>query len=68
MKSVSLFLILLHLAASFVEAAPIQNDTQATASGRIDRWQEQYQQYIKDTIKTRNSGCTPDNIVYRQEW
>ncbi|PSR84012.1 hypothetical protein BD289DRAFT_482993 [Coniella lustricola] len=38
------------------------------ASQRVLILQENYQEYIKKTLQTRQYGCTPDNIVYRREW
>lgn len=42
--------------------------TEAAASLQIAKWEKQYHEYIRATIKRRKSGCTADNIVYRQEW
>ncbi|TGO34971.1 hypothetical protein BHYA_0175g00240 [Botrytis hyacinthi] len=41
---------------------------QAEASKQIDKWQDQYDQYIKTSTKHQKVGCTSQNIVYRQEW
>ena len=68
MKFSTLSLCLLPIAGTIVQAVPGNNYTQADASRQIDKWQKQYESYIEETIKTRKSGCTSDNIVYRQEW
>ena len=59
---------LLSAVGNVIDAVPAKNNTQADASRQITRWQKQYSQYMEATIKTRKSGCTSDNIVYRQEW
>ena len=41
---------------------------EAAASRRIDHLQSEYQKYIRDTIKTRKTGCTSKNILRRREW
>ncbi|KAK2882370.1 hypothetical protein FQN49_000425 [Arthroderma sp. PD_2] len=43
-------------------------DPQRVASKQIDKMQKQYQEYILETVRTRESGCTPRNLRYRQEW
>lgn len=68
MKFSTLSLCLLSIAGTIVQAVPSNNYTQAAASRQIDKWQKQYERYIEETIKTRKSGCTSDNIVYRREW
>lgn len=68
MKFTTLAICLLYTVANVIEAAPAQDKDEAAASRQIEKWQKQYNQYIQDTIKTRDSGCTKDNIVYRQEW
>ena len=50
------------------EAAPTNNNSEAVASRQITEWQEQYNEYIEAMVKTHDSGCTSENIVYRQEW
>jgi hypothetical protein len=42
--------------------------TQADASKQIDKWQKEYLDYVHDTLKTHQSGCTSKNILQRQEW
>lgn len=68
MKLAPLSICLLYALTDVIEAVPTKNDSQAVASRQITRWQKQYNQYIEATVQTRNSGCTSDNIVYRQEW
>ena len=68
MKLTTLFICLLYTAEIVIEAVPTGNNTQAVASRQIAKRQKQYNQFIEATIKTRKSGCTLDNIVYRQEW
>lgn len=72
MKLTNLFLYLLYTLGNVIEAAPTkdkpENKSEAAASRQISKWQKQYNKYIEATVKTRNSGCTEDNIVYRQEW
>lgn len=58
---------LIYVTRDFINAAP-SLDSEAAASRQIADWQKQYSEYIDATIQTRNSGCTKDNIVYRQEW
>ncbi|KAG7293508.1 hypothetical protein NEMBOFW57_003560 [Staphylotrichum longicolle] len=72
MKFVSFITGLLSLAA-LSSAAPGYgqgggHDAEAAASKQIDRLQKQYQKYIRDTIKTRQTGCTSKNILRRREW
>jgi len=68
MKLTTISLCLLFTAGIVIEAVPTKNNTQAAASRQINKWQKQHNEYIEATIKTRKSGCTSDNIVYRQEW
>lgn len=72
MKFVSFVTGLLSLAV-LICAAPGNghgggNDAEAAASKQIDHLQKQYQKYIRDTIKTRQTGCTGKNILRRREW
>lgn len=68
MKLTTLSFCLLYAAGTLIEAVPTKNNTQAVAARQISKWQKQYNHYIEATVKTRRSGCTSDNIVYRQEW
>ncbi|KAG8526301.1 uncharacterized protein KY384_000294 [Bacidia gigantensis] len=68
MKVASLALCLLYTAGSLVQAAPTHNNTEAEATKQLNKWQKQYDQYIKASLKTRQTGCTNDNIVKRAEW
>ena len=68
MKLIRFSICVLFLVGSAIEAAPTLEDPQVVASRQITKWQKQYNEYIEATIKTRKSGCTPDNIVYRREW
>lgn len=70
MKLTTLFICLLYALGTVIDAHPThQNNTIETdASLQIAKWDKQYHQYIKATIKTRKSGCTSNNIVYLQEW
>ncbi len=68
MKLTTFAICLLYTVGNVIEAVPTKNHTQAVASRQITKWQKQYNEYIEATVKTRNSGCTSDNIVYRQEW
>jgi hypothetical protein len=68
MKLTTLFICLLYTVGNVIEAAPTKDNTQADASRQISKWQKQYNQYIEAKVKTHYSGCTSDNIVYRQEW
>ena len=44
------------------------NNSETAARYQIGRWRDQYSSYIEATVKTRKSGCTSENIVYRREW
>lgn len=68
MKLAALLICLLSAVAHVVEAVPTKKNNQTLASHQIAKWQQQYNNYIEATVKTRKSGCTSDNIVYRQEW
>lgn len=68
MKLATLTIYLLSAAGKFVDAIPTNSNPQANASRQITEWQTQYNHYIEATIKTRKTGCTSENIVYRQEW
>lgn len=59
----SLFTCLLYAAAVVVEAVPQYNSSEAAASSLITKRQRQYNRYIEDAIKTRNAGCTKNNIM-----
>lgn len=50
------------------DAAPRPDREEAAAARRIDQLQRQYQRYIRDTIRTRRTGCTSRNILRRREW
>ena len=56
------------LFASFLLCSAAPADPEAAAARKVDKYQKQYEEYIKKTIKGRYSGCTPDKIIYRQEW
>lgn len=70
MKLTTQFIYLLYTLGKVINAHPTHQNTtiEADASLQIAKWEKQYHQYIKATIKTRKSGCTSDNIVYHQEW
>ena len=74
MKLPALALCLLALAVSVIEAAPTSyNGTSNTtdegaATSRLSELNKQYKEYVDKTLKTRKSGCTSKNILYRQEW
>ncbi len=68
MKLTTLSICLLGALGNVIDAVPTKNNTQADASRQITKWQKQYNHYIEAAIKTRKTGCTSDNIVYRQEW
>ena len=54
-----------------MQAAPVDeqaDNIETKATKQINEWQAQYEQYIEATVKTRQTGCTADNIVERQEW
>lgn len=70
MKLTTQFIYLLYTLGKVINARPTHQNTtiEADASLQIAKWEKQYHQYIKATIKTRKSGCTSNNIVYRQEW
>lgn len=68
MKLSTLSMCILYTLGNVIEALPTQNKTETAASLQIAQWQKQYNQYVEATVKTRKSGCTSDNIVYRQEW
>lgn len=66
-----LTIILFCLASIFgllTNAGPIDDPDEAAASRQIGQWQRQYNQFIEETVKSHHSGCTSENIVYRQEW
>lgn len=54
--------------ADVINAAPSSNISEVAARRQIKKWQNEYNRYINDTIGTRTSGCTPESIVYREEW
>ena len=68
MKLISLSTLFLFLVPEFVSAAPNKASGEAAARHQISHWQNQYNQYIEATVKTRTTGCTPQNILYRREW
>ena len=68
MKLSSVILSLAALSSAAPNAPPPATDPEAAASLRIRSHQATYQKYIKETIKTRKTGCTPKNIVKRREW
>lgn len=71
MKLNTLSVCLLYAAGSLVQANPVYrnaNTSEAAATKQINDWQAQYNKYIEATIKTRQVGCTAENIVKRQEW
>ena len=73
MKLTTFFAYILCIPATIVDAAESYdktsyNNSEAAAQQQIAKWSDQYRSYIEATIKTRESGCTPENIVYRQEW
>lgn len=71
MKLNTLSVCLLYAAGSLVQANPVHrnaNTSEVEATKQINEWQAQYNKYIEATIKTRRVGCTPENIVKRQEW
>lgn len=54
--------------ASLVTAVPAHRDSQKEASKEIMKLQDKGNSYVTKTIKHRESGCTADKILYRQEW
>jgi hypothetical protein len=60
--------ISLCLMAGVAKALSATNDTQELASKEIQDLQKQANDYLESTVKLRHEGCTPENIVYRQEW
>ncbi|KAF3480343.1 uncharacterized protein GIQ15_05690 [Arthroderma uncinatum] len=64
----SLSIWLLYVVANVTGAVTAYKDPQEVASKRIEKLQRQYQEYILATVKARESGCTPKNMIYRQEW
>lgn len=71
MKLNTLSVCLLYAAGSIVQATPVHrhaNASEADATRQINEWQAQYNQYIEAMVKTRQTGCTAENIVERQEW
>lgn len=71
MKLNTLSVYLLYAAGGLVQATPVYrhaNTSEADATKQINEWQAQYNQYIKATVKTRQTGCTAENILKRQEW
>ena len=68
MRAIQLLLGLLPILCGDVGAAPADQDPEQAASLRINELQKQYQQYVRSAIKDRASGCTTENIMYRQEW
>ncbi|KAJ4290793.1 hypothetical protein N0V88_006543 [Collariella sp. IMI 366227] len=71
MKPLSLLFGLLSLAV-LSNAAPgdggASHDPEVAASKRINHLQKEYQKYIRDTLKTRKTGCTHKNLLRRKEW
>ncbi|KAK0671515.1 Grixazone synthase [Cercophora samala] len=53
--------------ASLILAAPVTDPEQA-AIDKNKEYARKYHQYIEDTIKDRNTGCTKENIRRRKEW
>ncbi|RKK82354.1 hypothetical protein BFJ69_g3279 [Fusarium oxysporum] len=54
-------------------AAPYGGDNssdylQRKATRQMDFWQLQYNGYMDGVLHSRQSGCTPDNLLYRKEW
>ncbi len=70
MKTVTIFSCLLMGLGSMTEATPVSDSSnkEAAASRQISKWQKQYNEYVEQTVQTRQTGCTKKNIVYRQEW
>lgn len=73
MKLTTFFTYCLCIPATIVDAAAsydksTYNNSEAAAQQQIAEWRNQYRSYIEGAIKTRESGCTSENIVYRQEW
>ncbi|KAI9760561.1 MAG: hypothetical protein M1835_000146 [Candelina submexicana] len=71
MKLNTLSVCLLYAAGSLVQASPVYryaNTSEADATKQINEWQAHYNKYIEATVKTRQTGCTAENIVKRQEW
>ena len=68
MRLISLVTYLLYTVRIAAEAIPTKNNNQALASLKIAQWQKHYNHLVEATVKARTSGCTSDNIVYRQEW
>jgi tyrosinase len=64
----TLFLTGLLSLAAVGSAAPGGYDFEAAASKQIDKLQKQYQKYIRDTLRTRQTGCTSRNLLRRREW
>ncbi|KAL8992382.1 MAG: hypothetical protein Q9169_007140 [Polycauliona sp. 2 TL-2023] len=59
---------LLSLSAVAVRAQGSGNQTEAAASKRIQQLQQQYNDYIFETLANRTTGCTYDKLQYRREW
>ena len=68
MRLISLVTYLLYTFRIAVEAIPTTNNNQELASLKIAQWEKHYHHLVDATVKARTSGCTSDNIVYRQEW
>ncbi|EEP76188.1 predicted protein [Uncinocarpus reesii 1704] len=68
MKVVSLSVLLLCTVSNVLGAVTPHRDPERAASREIKKLQREYQEYILDTVKTRKTGCTPRNMVFRQEW
>ena len=68
MKLITLSAIFLCLVPELVFAAPSKAGGEAGARRQVTQWQNQYNNYIEATVKTRKTGCTPQNIIYRREW
>lgn len=72
MRLTTLFTYCLCIPAIIVDAAASYDkrsyNKEVATKHQIAKWRHQYSRYIEATIKTRESGCTSKNIVYRQEW
>ncbi|KAK3396232.1 hypothetical protein B0T20DRAFT_462703 [Sordaria brevicollis] len=68
MKFSSIILSLAALGSAAPNSPPPATDSEAAAALRIRSHQATYQKYIKETIKTRKTGCTSKDIVKRREW
>ncbi|KAL8639507.1 MAG: hypothetical protein Q9228_003467 [Teloschistes exilis] len=69
MKLRSLFTGLLLAATALVDAATqYGNNSERAACRQITKWQTLYNRWLGNTLRARKTGCTRDNIIYRQEW